>query len=453
MNALKKSKGLLNLAAFLAVSAALVLPTVANTGVAVKATREIQTKEALSSTYYESCRGLKGTALLQALATLSSSKHTTNVSYTGLRNYYLTTDVDPNNSSKVLLYYTGNSMSFSGTFGSSHGTVNREHVWCQSYLGSYTQTGPGSDLFNVHPIEATLNSTRNNRYFEDLSSGTYAKEYYSSSGYYTTGCLYNSTSFKPIDSYCGDTARSLFYVATRYYSYGYTLSDSPNASSMVMGKLSTLLKWNKNNAPTAAETRRNNAVEGIQGNRNPFIDHPEFATMIWDSSYSGSGALNDTTGTSTSSGGSSSSSGSESSGSSSSTTTSTSYSLTSSSLGLTTTSYANNNKAHTVNGISFTTYQAMKNSSYGIQFQKTNGYIYNGTAFGSKITKIVVTMGKSYSGTLKVYGSSSSNTATSAFTQSVSGTTYTYTTSGSYKYFKLMSPSATLYVSSIVIYL
>lgn len=406
----------------------------------------LKEKEELSSSYYESCRGLKGSALLKALTTLTSSKHTTNVTYTGLRNYYLTTDVDPNNSSKVLLYYTGNSLSFSGSFGSSHGTVNREHVWCQSYLGNYTQTGPGSDLFNVHPIESTLNSTRNNRYFDECTGGNYAKEYSSSSAYVTTGCQYTSVAFSPEDDYKGDAARSLFYVATRYASYGYTLGESPNASKMIMGKLSVLLKWNKVHSPSAAEQRRNNATEGIQGNRNPFIDHPEFATMIWDSSYSGSGALNDTTGGGSSSGG----------GSTTPTTpttpTSSSYTINVTNLGLNGSSYAANDGNHTYNNIIYKTSKVMKSSSYGMQFQKTNGYLYNSTAYGSNISKIVVTFGKSYSGTLKLYGSTSAGGTSKTFSASTSGTTYTYTFSGSYKYFKIASPSATMYISSVTIY-
>ncbi len=406
-------------------------------------------EEAASSSYYESCRGLSGSALLSALTTLTTNKHTTSVSYSGLRNYYLTTDVSPSNSSKVLAYYTGSAFSFSGSFGSSGGGINREHVWPQSYLGNYTTSYAGSDLFNVHPCEVRLNSTRGNLYFDEVNSGSVAYEYTSSSSKTATSARYSSVAFDPNNSYCGDVARSLFYVATRYASMGYTLGETPNASNKIMGKLSTLLAWNKTYGVTTAETTRNDATEKVQGNRNPFIDHPEFATMIWDSSYSGSGALNDTTGTSS---GSSSSSGSstevEQEKEETTTTTSTSYKLTASGLGLST-SYASG--SHTVNSIKYYTSNILKNSSYGMQFKKSSGYIYNSTAYGSSITKIVVTLSKSFSGSFYVYGASSAGGTTKSFSGTKSNLTYTFTFSGSYKYFKLGTPSKAMYVSSIVV--
>jgi endonuclease I len=48
-----------------------------------------------------------------------------------------------------------------------------------------------------------------------------------------------------------------------------------------MGDLSTLIEWHENDPVDDFEMNRNNVIESIQGNRNPFIDHPEFVNKIW----------------------------------------------------------------------------------------------------------------------------------------------------------------------------
>eukprot|EP01018_Ginkgo_biloba_P006589 Gb_30175 [translate_table: standard] len=49
-----------------------------------------------------------------------------------------------------------------------------------------------------------------------------------------------------------------------------------------MGLLSVLLQWNETDLPSRSEQLRNNTICGIyQHNRNPFVDHPEYATLIW----------------------------------------------------------------------------------------------------------------------------------------------------------------------------
>ena len=53
-----------------------------------------------------------------------------------------------------------------------------------------------------------------------------------------------------------------------------------------MGKLSDLLKWNKNYAVQDRERIRNEGAQSLQGNRNPFIDHPEYACRIWGNTNS-----------------------------------------------------------------------------------------------------------------------------------------------------------------------
>ncbi|KAK9097836.1 hypothetical protein Syun_024881 [Stephania yunnanensis] len=90
----------------------------------------------------------------------------------------------------------------------------------------------------------------------------------------------------------GDIARALLYMAVRYgfnqnnESLNLHLSDSPSMKNREMGLLSTLLKWNELDPPSRAEKIRNNRVCLLyQHNRNPFVDHPEFANLIWKQSF------------------------------------------------------------------------------------------------------------------------------------------------------------------------
>jgi hypothetical protein len=85
----------------------------------------------------------------------------------------------------------------------------------------------------------------------------------------------------------GFIARALFYMAVRYEGAdtdvpNLELAETPNASQYVFGKLSRLLAWNRQYPVTASERTRNDRIHtSYQNNRNPFIDHPEFADMVF----------------------------------------------------------------------------------------------------------------------------------------------------------------------------
>ena len=226
------------------------------------------------STYYAPAVGKSGTALRTALHDIIDGN--TTLSYDQVWTALKDTDQDPNNPSNVIELYTGRSIAKSNNGGGS-GQWNREHVWAQSRGGFTTSAGPGTDLHHLRPEDVTVNSTRGNKDFDDGGSAV--------SG--CSDCFTDSDSFEPRDAVKGDVARMLLYMAVRYEGGdGFNdleMSSTVGSSSSRIGDLETLLAWNSADPVDAFEMRRNDRIHSTwQGNRNPFIDHPEWAAAIWN---------------------------------------------------------------------------------------------------------------------------------------------------------------------------
>ncbi len=238
--------------------------------------------------YYNSVSGLTGNALKNGLHTILHSTHTTQFSYTNLETQMKITDEDPNNTNNVIEIYTGWSVPKS-SYGGGVTDWNKEHTWSKSH-GDFGNTAPaGTDLHHLRPCDATVNSFKSNR---DFDNGTTSYTDASPPAGYTgaTDCKYRtSDDFEPRDADKGDVARMIFYMAVRYdgvdTSYDLELVDyiysDAGTNQPFYGKLSTLLAWHASDPPDAWEALRNNRIKNLQGNRNPFIDHPEYVSSIW----------------------------------------------------------------------------------------------------------------------------------------------------------------------------
>jgi len=232
--------------------------------------------------YYNSVAGLTGTALKGGLHTIIHSTHTTQFGYADLETQLKVTDEDPYNTNNILELYTGWSVPKSA-YGGGVTDWNKEHVWSKSH--GFSDAAPaGSDLHHLRPSDATVNSAKNNRDFDEGTTPyTDASPYGSYSA--VTGCYTSTDIWEPREVEKGDVARMIFYMAVRYdgvdTSYDLELLDSVPTTGPYYGKLSTLLVWNAQDPPDAWEALRNNRIQGLQGNRNPFIDHPEYVTSIW----------------------------------------------------------------------------------------------------------------------------------------------------------------------------
>ena len=216
-----------------------------------------------AATYYNSIGQYdSGTTLLNKLNTLNNTKRRTLIDYYDLTTYFPQTDPGVSDST-VTTFYSGE-LSYKRS-------VNREHVWPFSRLYGSSERGDADiekDLQMVRPILSDINTARGNSFFvEGMQSdingwdpGTYP---------YTS------------ESYRGDIARIIFYSAIA--DLHLTLVDTATdiSSNHTMGKLSHLLDWNLRYPVLDRENVRNEATESIQGHRNPFIDHPEYACRIW----------------------------------------------------------------------------------------------------------------------------------------------------------------------------
>ncbi|MGA5689731.1 endonuclease [Cytobacillus pseudoceanisediminis] len=225
--------------------------------------------------YYDAANGKTGEALKTSLHTIIDDH--TEISYSNVWEALRETDEDPANPNNVILLYTGRSQG-KFTNGSGVNDWNREHVWAKSHGDFGTAMGAGTDLHHLRPTDASVNSSRGNLDFDD--GGTQHSE--------ALGNYYDSDSWEPRDAVKGDVARMLFYMAVRYEGDSGEVDLElnnlvNNGSAPYHGKMSVLLEWHKEDPVDDNERRRNEIIySDYQHNRNPFIDHPEWASAIWE---------------------------------------------------------------------------------------------------------------------------------------------------------------------------
>ncbi len=149
-----------------------------------------------------------------------------------------------------------------GDFGIPRNGVNAEHSFCQSWLFPWPRFKESrSDLFHIFPVHAGENSRRNNIPFSDCTPiGTNNSQ----------RGIRCKTGYEPPDQHKGKLARAMFYVSVTY-------------SIPIEDAMENLLReWAENYPIAAQERERAERVTDVQGNRNPFIDNPEWIELISD---------------------------------------------------------------------------------------------------------------------------------------------------------------------------
>lgn len=233
--------------------------------------------------YYSGTENLSGDALKTALYNIIKGHKTFpyTASTTDVWDILKKTDQDTIDTSKVILLYTGWTRDAAKEYDNENGW-SREHVWAKSHGDFGTFEGPGTDVHALRPCDVTVNTARWNY---DFAEG--GDIYVDPDG--TTECRRTSNSWEPRDEVKGDVARMIFYMATRYEGENGEpdleivdyVNSSPNYEPL-HGKLSDLYKWHLQDTVSDWERRRNDIIYyDFQGNRNPYIDHPEFVDKIW----------------------------------------------------------------------------------------------------------------------------------------------------------------------------
>ena len=231
----------------------------------------IEVKAETVAQYYSSITDtMTGETLRNALNTLNNTKRKKTVGYAGMRQFAAVCDADPDGSGKIIGFYDNAKVGPSWDSGS---TWNREHVWPNVRGGDKVE----ADAHMTRPASTKTNSDRG-------SKG------------------YGMSSYDPgqfVAYYRGAASRIIFYAAIA--SLDLNLVDDPlnyhgGNPANSKGSLSEMLKWNLQYLPSdtsftgandlarRTELNRNEKIQnasGGQGNRNPFIDHPEYACKIW----------------------------------------------------------------------------------------------------------------------------------------------------------------------------
>ena len=211
-------------------------------------------------TYYSTITSaMSGQTLVTALKNIISK----NVAQSYNWSRYEQADEDPDNKSNVITIYARSSLKKTAHVSNNKGW-NREHAYPQSKM-----TSPATeDNHIIFASDSVVNGKRGNKKLGVLSSGSYIVDSYGN----TTPARTNSDVFDP-----GDTiARGIVARATMYAFIMYGYSPTENFSS-----ISTMMSWHQAYSVSSFEQKRNDVVYKNQHNRNPFVDHPEYAAKIW----------------------------------------------------------------------------------------------------------------------------------------------------------------------------
>lgn len=234
-------------------------------------------------------------ALFSALHDLMESTMTQSVTYTNLKQEYPYSDAIDGNTKTYGMFYSGelnDSVAYKD--------ISREHVWPKKHASFHKKNG-GCDLHHLRPEIATVNSTRSDYILGNVKD-VYPQDKITTPTYngnvifylYTKGNKNSDQRCEIPDRVKGDVARILLYVWCRWEQPNLFMdiddpqvdtsdnkNDNRNDGVRVIESLETLLQWCAEDPVDTWEMGRNDAIELIQGNRNVFIDYPEYAWLLF----------------------------------------------------------------------------------------------------------------------------------------------------------------------------
>jgi len=233
------------------------------------------------SGYYNSLNGKRGAELESAVKTLAEG-HARITYNTGTWQAFEKTDVRLVNGREAWWdMYSNNLVYLSG-----HASLNIEHCVANSWWGGKSGNADAyADLFHLNPSDQNANNKKGN-----YPPGVVADARLLDNGLFKVGTPSDGMGggagnvFEPADEYKGDFARAYFYIFTAYegicwddqYRYVY----GPDGK-LQQWAIDLLLKWHCDDPVDSKEINRNDEIYKLQGNRNPFIDYPGLAELLW----------------------------------------------------------------------------------------------------------------------------------------------------------------------------
>ncbi|MDO5655897.1 MAG: endonuclease [Flavobacteriaceae bacterium] len=226
---------------------------------------------------------LRNEALKNELAAHINNTHHTAVDYSLVWEILQQTDLVPDDNQNVYLIYGWDNTNQEddddlwrnkyATCGNGNPctdeTWNREHVFPKALDQSNSNdSGPTADPHMLRASDVEMNGLRANREF--------------AAGSGTPSYITNNGDFFPGDRWKGDVARIIMYMYVHYGEQWNPNFVGQGNNSFHADMPDIFLQWNAEDPVSQYEINRNNIIETYQGNRNPFIDNPYLATLIWN---------------------------------------------------------------------------------------------------------------------------------------------------------------------------
>lgn len=258
----------------------------------------------IPSGYYDDAEGLSGYNLKTALFNII--KNHDDQGYSALWDFYAIADKLPpaltnsgSATNKIWDIYSynpngPNPYEFTvgsdqcGNYSGEGDCYNREHTFPKSWFNNAAPMK--NDAVHILPTDGYVNGRRSNHPYSEVGSISWLSENGSKLG--TSNVPgYSGTAFEPIDEFKGDLARIYFYMATRYQDkIANWENNSANSDAVLDGTsdhvfeewyLNLMVQWHTEDPVSEKEINRNDAIYDFQHNRNPFVDHPEYVSLIW----------------------------------------------------------------------------------------------------------------------------------------------------------------------------
>lgn len=253
--------------------------------------------------YYDDAQGLTGYELKTALSEITGVGYSSQ-SYSALWGFFAQYDKDKyyENDGTLLDMYSEDPngpdpynytvvSGQCGNYAQESDCYNREHMMPKSWFNGAMPMK--TDIHHIYPTDGYVNGQHSNLPLGEIQNPTYTSQNGSKKGpnSYNYPGAYTGIVFEPIDEFKGDVARAYLYMVTRYEDQVASWRNSNSGSLNTFNGTSDqafndwtidmLLKWSDEDPVSQREIDRNNAAYQFQGNRNPYIDHPEYVNMIW----------------------------------------------------------------------------------------------------------------------------------------------------------------------------